>query len=525
MDGKLVMRELLARVKDLDTLGSPYLLGLMDKFFDGVLIPMIHTTRGCPFTCAFCTEGNLYYSKVAQRKDLKGELNYIAERRNGVQDLVVTDANFGMYKEDADKAKILSEIQVQYDWPKRILVSTGKNQKERIIEVASILKGAISIAASLQSTDVEVLENIKRSNISSDALRVIVEKSTAAGSPTYTEIILALPGDSVQRHTRSLRDVVTAGLGIVRMYQLILLPQTELNTPQMRQKYAMKTKFRINPRSFGKYPILGREVCAIEAEEICIQNSTLSSDDYWMCRELDLTVEILHNTGMFMELAGLCQFFEVSWFDLVFDFFEKRRTFGPKITELYEKFTNDSQSRLWESRDELVKHVEENIEAYLNDPYGTNEMATSKALAFFQLQEELHEILFLLIENILREKGKLDDTYRLYIDELKVYSKLRKKDFIDTSIDNSAKFSFDFEKIRKANFLVDPKAYYLPEGCELRFHHSQDQVKMIDSYIVQYGRTVDGLGRILMRAPVKTLFRDIEVGRMRTSGLSMESFG
>jgi radical SAM superfamily enzyme YgiQ (UPF0313 family) len=65
LDGKLVSTDLLPRIKDLDELGSPYLNGLMDKFFDGILIPMIHTTRGCPFTCAFCTEGAKYYAKVA----------------------------------------------------------------------------------------------------------------------------------------------------------------------------------------------------------------------------------------------------------------------------------------------------------------------------------------------------------------------------------------------------------------------------------------------------------------------------
>ncbi len=302
--GGVQMGTILPRLTDLNEIGSPYLDGLMDKFFDGVLIPMIHTTRGCPFTCTFCSEGSKYYSPVAQRVDLQNELTYIAERKGPVQDLVITDANFGMYDEDRAKAAIIRRVEQQYGWPKRIVVSTGKNKKEKIIEVAGILKGSMSIAASLQSTDLEVLKNINRSNISIEALTAVVKQSEKVDATTYTEIILGLPGDSVATHTRSLRDVTTAGLGVVRMYQLILLPQTELNTPDTRRKYRLGTRFRINPRSFGRYSVLGQEIVAIEHEEILVSSSTLSLADYLHCRELDLTIEILRQFRDVSRTAG-----------------------------------------------------------------------------------------------------------------------------------------------------------------------------------------------------------------------------
>jgi radical SAM superfamily enzyme YgiQ (UPF0313 family) len=521
----LVKGQLLPRVKDLSQLGSPYLEGLMDKFFDGVLIPMIHTTRGCPFTCAFCSEGNSYYSKVAQRKDLTEELRYIARKRGNISELIVTDANFGMYKEDADKARIIAEIQKEYGWPKRIIVSTGKNQKERVIDVANTLNGAISIAASLQSTDSAVLQNIKRSNISIDALNTIVQQSAQVDSTTYTEIILGLPGDSVEKHTQSLRDVVDAGLGIVRMYQLILLPQTELNTPETRERYGMHTKFRINPRSFGIYQVLGKNVSAVEAEEICVANNTLSYDDYFSCRELDLTVEIIHNTGMFVELLGLCQWIGCSWFDFVLAYHEQRRMLGPKLAALYDRFTSESQARLWGSREELEADVLLNMDRYLNDPAGTNEMAMSKAIAFFDLQEELHAALFSIMKKVLTERGLYDEMLAVYLHELQLFSRLRKEDFINTDADSVGKFHFDFFKIRDAGFNIDPRNCLNANPTKIFFSHSDRQKTLISSYIVQYGKTVDGLGRILMRAPVKTLFRDITDSRDQHSDLAMASFG
>ena len=99
------------------------------------------------------------------------------------------------------------------------------------------------------------------------------------------------------------------------VYQLIMLPQTKLNTPAMRQRFGMKTKHRIMPRSFGRYALAGRSFVAVESEEILIENDTLSFADYVVCREMDLTIEILHNGKVYAEVQGLCRSLGLSWFD------------------------------------------------------------------------------------------------------------------------------------------------------------------------------------------------------------------
>ncbi len=508
-DGEIKTGETLPRIMNLADIGSPYLDGMMDKFFDGVLIPMIHTTRGCPFTCTFCSEGSKYYAKVAKRVDLKDELTYIAERKGTIQDLVITDANFGMFNEDKAKAVTIKAVQDKYQWPRRIIVSTGKNQKEKIIEVAAILKGAMSIAASLQSTDAKVLANINRANISTEALNAIVKQSNDVDATTYTELILGLPGDTVATHTQSLRDVTNAGLGVVRMYQLILLPQTELNTPATREKFGMKTRFRINPRSFGKYTVLGKDIVSIEHEEILISNDTLSFADYLHCRELDLTIEMMHNSGMFVELLGLCRWLNLSWFDFLLRYFAKRREYGNGIGGLYDNFIKDSQVGLWDSREELERQVSQDIDAYLGNTDGTNEMAKSKAIAFFHFLKQLHDALYAEMESLLAEKGLLDPVLKTYLSELKEFSIMRKENFIDAKLEFSGIFHFDFFSLEKIGFYADPRNYHHVAGVEYKFRHNQIQVDMINAYVGQYGsNTIDGLGRILMRAPAKRMFRD-----------------
>ncbi len=324
---------------NLEDIPSPYLLGLMDKFFDESLGPMIHTTRGCPFSCTFCTEGSPYYNIVEQRiSALEEELHYIAKRVRGPLDLYISDANFGMFKQDIEKAQLLSKMQKQYGYPRYIHVSTGKNQKERVIEIAKMLDGAVSMAASLQTTDPTILKYVARSNISVDKLTAVGKLANKVEAGTYSEIILGLPGDNFGSHQQSLKDCVSANFDNIRMYQLIMLPQTELNTPESRRTFDMKTKHRIMPRSFGRYKLWNTKFVAVESEEILIENKTLYFADYVLCRELDLTVELLHNGKIYEELQACCSTFGLVWFDFIQRFYENRMNYHEGVSDMYMEF-------------------------------------------------------------------------------------------------------------------------------------------------------------------------------------------
>lgn len=510
--GELIIGKDLPRVKSIEELPSPYLDGLMDKFFDGVLTPLIHTTRGCPFKCTFCTEGADYYNKVAQRVSLEDELRYIAERVGGVPDLGCSDANFGMFKQDIEKSRIIQSIQKEFDWPQRFNVSTGKNKKERVINVAQMLGGALNVAASLQSTDENVLNNIKRANISLEALDDMRQETGEIGGDTYTELILGLPGDSKEAHIKTLKDVIDTDMGIIRMYQLILLPQTELNTLDTRNTYEMKTKHRLMPRSFGRYEILGKEFTAIESEEICIQNKTLPFNDYVECRELDMTVEIIHNGGIFDELKGFCKWLELSWFDFLMMFYAGRRSHSEGITKLYDTFREQTTEDIFDTRDELDVGIQKDIDVFLDTEGSSNEMANAKVFAFFQLQEEIHEALFKQVEKLLKDRGSLDPHLILYLNELKEYCRLKKVD-VTSDLELKMICNFDFEALKEQDFAVNPLSYKLLEPREITIGHTEEQKEMIKGYVHQYGTTLDGLGRILMRVyPMKKLFRQIKDG-------------
>lgn len=502
--GQPVQPANLPRLRSLDDLPSAYTTGLMDKFFDGVLIPLVHTTRGCPFACRFCTEGNSNWNRVAKRSTLSEDLEYIAPRVGTIRDLYLSDANVGMFAEDKDKARAIRSVQDRFKWPEYIHCSSGKNHKERVLEFAEIVGGKMAVSASMQSTNKQVLKNINRENISVEQLVEVAKQGSKIDANTHAEIILNLPGDTLEFHIQSLKDAVNSGVSYLRMYQLIMLPGTEMNKQEDRAKYGIKTHWRVMPRCFGRYNFQGESFDCAEIEEIATSQDSLSFAEYLDAREWALTIEICHNANVLKELFGLCAVAGQSWFDLLACFHERRRDY---LKDLYDRFREETVIPLWDSQEEAIEFARNNINAYLTEALGVNELFNAKAVAFFELQDKVHDALY-------GEAMRLMPEYGEYLEQAKSFSLQRKQRLLDPEPGRVERYDYDFAALLESDFAADPRGHRRP--VTVGFFHDPDQRDYIAQLVNQYGMTNTGLGRILLRSHVRKLFRKIRIDGAET---------
>lgn len=509
VDGELVRGELLERIQDMDEVPSPYLNGMLDKFFDPVLMPMIEMARGCPFQCTFCEIGRTYFNKVRRHslERLDAELRYMADHAQS-PDVLVTDSNFGMYREDLDFCRVVAELQKTRGWPKYVANSSGKNQKERVLEAARILNGAMILTVSIQSADEQVLENVKRKNISLDQIVEVGRSAERTGANSYCEIILGLPGDSREAHFRSVSTMIDAGINDVLTYQAMMLPGSEISDRAYRERFGLVGHFRVLPRCFGFYDILGERVGIAEIEEICTAQQSLPYGDYLACRALSLSVELFHNGGSFRELENLLKLNGIKPSRLLVAAHEIATTTQSGLSPVYDGYMRENEEKLWHRRDELERFADrpDIIERYISGELGSSELYKYKAIAFFEQQGELHRIAFEAGRRLLAEAGLLDAALASYLDQLCRYSLLRKDQFLDTDTVWNEFFDFDFVELERCFFDVDPRTLAM-ERRPIDIRHTDEQRDLIAAYVRQYGTSTNGLGRFLLRTHVNKLYR------------------
>lgn len=232
------------RIDDLDSIPSPYLTDvfkpLMEKFPEVRWNATLESNRGCPYACTFCDWGSLTYNKVKKfnLERVYAELEWVG--RNKCDFVSLTDANFGIFPErDSLIADKLIQVQKEYDNPKAYTISWAKNQKREVVDIVKKLiydGGAkIGLNLSVQTMDDNVLEIIKRKNLDTNKIEEVFELCEEFNIPLYTELILGLPGETLETWKQNFYKLYRAGnhTGIT-VYQAQLLENAEMNLLQRK---------------------------------------------------------------------------------------------------------------------------------------------------------------------------------------------------------------------------------------------------------------------------------------------------
>jgi len=255
-NGRVINTGEAKRIESLDQIPSPYLLGVFDQLMEENPGTMwqgtLETNRGCPFQCTFCDWGSLTYNKVKKFELTRvfHELEWMAKRNFDF--ISITDANFGMFAErDSMIADKIIECQELYGSPRTFSVAWAKNQKREVVDIVKKLLDARGfnqgLTLSVQSLDLDVLENIRRKNMEMNKLEEVFELCEQRNIPTYTELILGLPGETIDTWKNNFFGLFRMGnhTGIT-VFQAQLLENAEMNLLQ-------KKLFRITSQPVTDY--------------------------------------------------------------------------------------------------------------------------------------------------------------------------------------------------------------------------------------------------------------------------------
>ncbi len=509
-DMEVVKGTMLARRRDLDEIPSPYLTGLMDRFFDGKLSPMMETNRGCPFSCTFCHEGNNLISKVNffSTERVKAELDYIADAVKRaptlISNLMFADPNFAMYERDYEIVEHIEKIQQRQNWPRSIFASTGKNKKERIAKALRKLNGSMSMWMSVQSMDPVVLQEIQRDNISTSQMMALAAVYQELGLPTLSELILGLPGDSYDRHVKSLSAVMDSGIDIIDTYTCMLLNGTELNSAFSRAAYKIGSHFRILPRDFAK---LQNGRIAVEIEEVITSTNTMSFQDYRDARKFHLMVAVVYNGGGFGPLLRLLRQKQIPIVELLQRLISNIDSAPPAVRAIFDSFVRLTVEELWNSEKELRAYVytDDNYEKLLKGEIGINLIQTHTAMSLAVMDDWVRYIFQTANEMV----GDIGDPS--IVADVKAFCQGRTHNLWgkDRNVDNPrVLMRYDIAAWMRSPQSVPLTHYEFNRPTMHEFGFSDEKKEEMSSLIQRYGTTPTGIGRIIIQMGRDRIWRE-----------------
>lgn len=284
--------------RDLDKYPSPYLKGLFDDLVQqGQFQAIIETNRGCPFQCTFCYWGKGGLSRKYRYYGLDriyAELEWCAAHR--IKYIFNADSNFGMNKRDKEIADFLVDLKNRTGFPDKFRTCYGKNTDDKIFAIGSLFhrnKLDKGITLARQSNDATVLKNIKRGNISMETYKNLQDRFNEQDIPIYSELILGLPGETVETWKRGIDALLRAGLkNQLFIYFCQIYPNTDLSDPDYQKKFGIITRRLPLNEIHGT---VRNTSWVTEYEEIIVGTDAMMTDEWRDMAVLSWMTMLLHS--------------------------------------------------------------------------------------------------------------------------------------------------------------------------------------------------------------------------------------
>ncbi len=349
---------------DISVLPSPYLTGV----FDGLLeqnpgtdwLAVLETNRGCPYSCAYCDWCAGKKMRHFPLEKVLGEIDWFA--KNKVEYCFCADSNFGMFDRDVEIAEYLVESKRRTGYPKVFRPCYEKNSADRVFRICSILnsegmdKGA---TMAYQTLSDDALRNIGRKNLTMEHFSSLLQRYNEAGIPTYSELILGLPGETKQSFCEGICRLLENGQhNSINVYHCEMLPNSEMSDKAFVEKHGirqMKVPFN------HIHSAIKRDEEVQEYSYLVRATATLPAEDWVYANLFSITVQCFHSLG-FLRCFSIYLYYEkgVRYIDFFTGLLEYILASGGRLGELWRGFREKYENSLtgdWNYHNEKFGNV------------------------------------------------------------------------------------------------------------------------------------------------------------------------
>lgn len=284
---------------------SPYTEGWFDKLVEEEELEfsaVLETNRGCPNRCAFCDWGNIK-SKIKNYEIelVKAEIDWMSKKK--IEYCYSSDSNFGLFPRDIEIVEYLIEKHKENGYPQKFQATYSKNNPETVFSINKRLnevgmsKGA---TLSFQSMSQDVLDKINRHNMPLENFLELMSLYNSNGIPTYSEMILGLPGETYESFKEGIEQLLECGQHMaINFFNCELLTNSTMGSEEYIKKYNIE--YAVTQQH--QYHVVPSKDDIPEYSKIVVATSTLSREDWIACNILHVFVRAFHNLGLLQCIA------------------------------------------------------------------------------------------------------------------------------------------------------------------------------------------------------------------------------
>lgn len=258
-------------IADLDTIPSPFVAGLV-----ATEKPLVYweTSRGCPFSCAFCISSRENSVRAFSLARVKNDLELLLASE--VETIKLVDRTFNY---DAARANQLWEFILERNKKSRFHFEIAADllTDENITLLRRVPPGMFRFEIGVQSAAAGTLASVGRKSDLEKLFANVARLHRETAVTLHLDLVAGLPGEDLQGFVRSLESLLAARPHFIQVEPLKVLKGTAMRKIAREQGYAYSP--------YPPYRIL--------------KNPWLSFNDISRIEAASRALEIFYNSGRF----------------------------------------------------------------------------------------------------------------------------------------------------------------------------------------------------------------------------------